>query len=192
MRSPVRKLSRGIISSRRTTPSARPKSTTTEPNSTRLTMPCTISPMRSLYSSYWRSRSASRTFCTMTCLAACAAMREKSTGGRVSAMMSPTCAAGLRARASSRRNLDLVVLDQLDDMQIARDMGLARLGVDLDADFVLAAVARFGRALHRLFHRVQHDGFVDRFVARDRVRDLQEFEPVGGNSGGHVFFSCVL
>src|SRR6185437_671963 len=70
MRSPARKLSRGIISSRRTTPSARPRSTTTEPNSERLTMPCTISPIRSLYSSYWRSRSASRTFCTITALAA--------------------------------------------------------------------------------------------------------------------------
>jgi hypothetical protein len=90
MRSPVRKFSRGIISSRRTTPSARPRSTMTLPNSTRLTMPLTISPMRSLNSSYWRSRSASRTFCTITCLAVCAAMRPKSTGGSVSAMMSPT------------------------------------------------------------------------------------------------------
>src|SRR6185437_8564298 len=32
----------------------------------------------------------------------CALTRLKSSGGRVSAMMSPTCAAGLRARASSR------------------------------------------------------------------------------------------
>jgi hypothetical protein len=84
-----------------------------------------------------------------------------------------------------QRNLDLVVVDQLDDVQIARDMGLAGLGIDLDPDLVLAAVMRLGRALHRLFHRVQHDGFVDRLVARDRVGDLQEFGSVGGN-GGHV------
>ena len=37
-----------------------------------------------------RSRSASRTFCTITCLADCAATRPKSNGGRVSAITSPT------------------------------------------------------------------------------------------------------
>jgi hypothetical protein len=72
----------------------------TLPYSTRLTSPLTISPMRSLYSSYCRSRSASRTFWTMTCFADCAAMRPNSKGGRVSAIWSPTCAAGLRRRAS--------------------------------------------------------------------------------------------
>ena len=64
-------------------------------------MPLMMSPMRSLYSMYCRSRSASRTFCTITCLADCAAMRPYSSGGSVSAMVSPTCAAGLRLRASS-------------------------------------------------------------------------------------------
>ena len=73
----------------------------TLPYSTRLTWPLTISPMRSLNSSYWRSRSASRTFWTMTCLADWAAMRPKSMGGSGSAMKSPTWAAGLRTRASS-------------------------------------------------------------------------------------------
>ena len=86
MRSPLRKVSRGSISSRRTIASPRPRSTTTLPYSTRLTMPLTMSPMRSLYSWYWRSRSASRTFCTITCLADCAAMRPYSSGGRASAM----------------------------------------------------------------------------------------------------------
>ena len=32
-----------------------------------------------------------------------------------------------------QRNLDLVVVDQFDDVQIARDMGFAGLGIDLDA-----------------------------------------------------------
>jgi len=81
--------------------SARPRSTMTLPYSTRFTMPLTISPTRSLYSSYWRSRSASRPFCTITCFAFCAATRPKSSGGRGSAMKSPTWAAGLRRRASS-------------------------------------------------------------------------------------------
>ncbi len=36
-----------------------------------------------------RSRSASRTFCTITCLAFCAAMRPNSIGGKGSAMASP-------------------------------------------------------------------------------------------------------
>jgi hypothetical protein len=72
----------------------------TLPYSTRLTTPWTISPMRSLNSLYWRSRSASRTFCTITCLAFWAAMRPKSTGGSGSAMKSPRLAAGFLLRAS--------------------------------------------------------------------------------------------
>ncbi len=56
--------------------------------------------MRSLYSLYWRSRSASRTFCTITCLALCAAIRPRSIGGSGSRMWSPIRAAGLRSRAS--------------------------------------------------------------------------------------------
>ena len=192
MRSPARKLSRGIISSRRTTPSALPRSTTTEPNSERLTTPCTTSPMRSLYSSYWRSRSASRTFCTITCLAFWALMRLKSTGGRVSAMMSPIWASGLRLRASARLNLGLVVLDQLHDMQIARDMGLAGLGIDIDLDVVLGAVMGLGGALHRLFHRGQHHLLVDGLVARDGVGDLQKFEPVGGYGTCHFTSPVAL
>src|ERR1700760_3999520 len=169
MRSPARKLSRGIISSRRTTPSALPRSTTPEPNSLRLTWPWTISPMRSLYSSYWRSRSASRTFCTITCLAFWALMRLKSTGGRVSAMMSPFWAAAGVGQAE----LGLVVIDQFHDMQIARDMGFAGLGVDIDLDVVLGAIMGLGGALHRLFHRGQHHLLVDGLVARDGVGDLQ-------------------
>ncbi len=90
-------------------------------------------------------------------------------------------------------DLDLVVIDQFHDMQIARHMRLAGFGIDLHADFVLAAVARFRGALHGLFHRMQHDGFVDGFVAGDRIGNLQKFGTVGGNRG-HVIlsFSRVL
>ena len=64
-------------------------------------------------------------------------------------------------------------------------MGLAGLGIDIDLDVVLGAVMGLGGALHRLFHRGQHDLLVDRLVAGDGVGDLQKFEPVGGNSAGH-------
>ncbi len=73
----------------------------TLPYSTRLTVPLTISPTRSLYSLWWRSRSASRTFCTITCLAFCAATRPKSKGGRVSTISSPISASRLRRLASA-------------------------------------------------------------------------------------------
>src|ERR1051326_4973115 len=93
---------------------------------------------------------------------------------------------GIAGARILQTDLGLVVLHQLDDVQIARHMGLARLLVDIDADLVLAAVAGLGGALHRLFHGVDDDRFLDRLVARDRVGDLQELEPVCGNSsGGH-------
>ncbi len=96
----------------------------------------------------------------------------------------------LRRRVTPARvfeaDLDLVIFDFFHHVQIARDVRFARLGIDLDANFVLAAIARLGRALHRLFHRVNDDGLVDRFFARDGVRDLQQLEPVCAYSGSHV------
>jgi len=77
-------------------PSPRPRSTTVPLHSTRFTTPWTIWPTRSLNSSNWCSRSASRTFCTITCLAVCAAMRPKSIGGSTSTNASPTFFAGSR------------------------------------------------------------------------------------------------
>src|SRR5882724_10743370 len=60
---------------------------------------------------------------------------------------------------------------------------LAGLGIDLGLDFVFLAVARLRCLLDRLFHRRDHDLLVDRFLARDRIRDLQQLEPVCTN--GH-------
>ena len=97
---------------------------------------------------------------------------------------------GIAAARVGQRNLGLVVLHQLHDMQIARDMGLAGLGIDIDLDVVLGAVMGLGGALHRLFHRGQHHLLVDGFVARDGVGDLQKFEPVGGDGACH--FYCLL
>ena len=78
----MRKLSRGMSSSRRRRASARPSSTMRLPYSVRLTTPLMISPTRSLNSSYCFLRSYSRTRWTMTCLAVWAGMRPKSMGGR--------------------------------------------------------------------------------------------------------------
>jgi N utilization substance protein A len=89
---------------------------------------------------------------------------------------------GIALARIDETDLGLVVLHQLDHMQIARDMGFAGLGIDIDLDVVLAAVMGLGGALHRFFHGGEDHGFVDRLVAGDGVGDLQQFEPVGGNS----------
>ncbi len=73
----------------------------TLPYSNRLTVPLNDFADAVLELVNWRSRSASRTFWTMTCLADWAAMRPKSIGGSGSAMKSPMTASGLRSRASS-------------------------------------------------------------------------------------------
>src|SRR3546814_6620383 len=57
------------------------------PNSTLFTTPVMISPTRSLNSSYCRSRSASRTFWKMTCLADCASMRSEEHTSELQSLM---------------------------------------------------------------------------------------------------------
>src|SRR3989338_1747394 len=59
--------------------SARPSSTMMSPRSNLCTVPATMSPTRPWNSAKTTSRSASRIFWMMTCLAVCAAMRLKST-----------------------------------------------------------------------------------------------------------------
>src|SRR6266702_4422670 len=177
MRSPLRNTSRGNISSRRTMASPRPRSTTTLPYSTRLTMPLTMSPMRSLYSSYCRSRSASRTFCTITCFADCEAMRPYSSGGMPPARL-------------FEADLGGGVFNRVDHQHVAREMKLAALRVDLRADFGLAAVSRARRFGDGVFHRAQNDLTVDRLFASDCVRDLQQFKSIGAN-GRHRQSPCV-
>ena len=74
-RSPERRFSLGIISLRRRRPSTRPDSTMMSPLSMRLTVPTKILSPRDMKSFSSISRSASRIFCRMTCLAACAPIR---------------------------------------------------------------------------------------------------------------------
>src|SRR6478672_789332 len=73
------------------------------------------------------------------------------------------------------------------DGDVARQGQLARLDVDLGADVVVGAVARFGALLDRLLDRLDDDLLVDVLLARDRISDLQQFESVRGNAGySHV------
>jgi hypothetical protein len=138
----------------------------TLPNSTRLTRPLTISPTRSLNSSYCRSRSASRTFCTITCLAVWAAMRPKSIGGsgrRGSRRpRARDCGAGRRSATPgsprSRPRRPPAVAQQLD---------LAGLAVDLGADVVLVPVLGAAGLLDGLLHRLEHLVALDALVAGD-------------------------
>ena len=102
-RSPIRKVSRPISWSRPSSASALlPRSTITLSRVTFLTVPLIISPIRSRYNSTTLARSASRTFCTITCLAVWAAIRPKASDSISSLTRSPNCRSGLSCWASSR------------------------------------------------------------------------------------------
>ena len=70
----------------------RPSSRMMSPFSNRLIVPLTTSPIRSLYSPKMFSRSASRTFWKMTCLAVCAAMRPRTSVDLGNSISIPTSA----------------------------------------------------------------------------------------------------
>ena len=111
-------------------------------------------------------------------------MRPYSSGGSVSAMVSPTCAPGIGAAGVFQRDLVGGVLDLLDHQHVARQPELALLGVDLGVHVGLAAVTRPRRLGDGIFHRRDHDAAVDRFLARDGIRNLQQFEFVGADGHG--------
>ena len=164
MRSPGRNISRGIISSRRTMASPRPRSTMTLPYSTRLTTPLTISPMRSLYSSILPVALGLAHLLhddLLGRLRGDAAEIERRQRSR--RWQSPTWAAGLRLRASDERDLGGVVLDLRRPPAAGATAAVSPvLRVDLGADVGLGAVARARRLLDRVLHRVEHDLLVDR------------------------------
>ena len=85
---------------------------------------------------------------------------------------------GVAPLGVGERDLGGVVLDLLDHLQHAGELGLAGLGVDLAADVVLGAVARFRRLLDRVLHGLDDDLAVDRLLARHSVGDLQQLQPV--------------
>ena len=99
-RSALRKFSLGIISVRRKRPSMRPLSTIRSPLSMRLTLPTKILSPRDRKSASNISRSASRIFCKITCLAAIAPMRPIGTDSMLSSMYSPSSISDKRSLAS--------------------------------------------------------------------------------------------
>src|SRR5262249_21210936 len=70
----------------------------------------------------------------------------------------------------------------LDHLQEPREPDLSGLGVDLSLDLVLATVARLGGLLDCVLHGHDHYLAVDRLLACDRIRDLQELQPVGADA----------
>src|SRR5208283_698044 len=59
----------------------------------------------------------------------------------------------------------------------------ALLGVDLGMNVRFGPVARPRRLGDGVLHRGDHDATIDRFLARDRVCDLQQFKFIGADSG---------
>ena len=149
----------------------------------RLTTPLMISPTRSLNSSYCRLRSYSRTRCTITCLAVCAAMRPKSIGGSGSTRCSPSLISGLNFLRDVDGDLGLLVLHRLHRLGPARQAHVAGLAVDRGADVLLVAVLGAAGLLDGLLHRFQDFLAVDVLLPRDGVGDQQQFR--AGNGGVH-------
>ena len=101
-RSLTRNVSRPTSWSRGNSPSALlPRSTMTLSRVTFFTVPATSTPTLLLYCSTTCARSASRTRCTITCLAVWAAMRPKPTFSTFSSWISPGFSAGSISIASS-------------------------------------------------------------------------------------------
>ena len=179
MRSPLRNTSRGSISSRRTIASPRPRSTTTLPYSTRLTMPLTI------------SLDAILVFVVLTVALGLAHLLHDHLLGRLrgdAAVFERRQRVGdgvadLRGRMAPARifeaDLERRIFDCVDHQHVARQMQFAAFRIDLRAHFGLAAVARARRLGDRVLHGAEHDLAIDRLFAGDCVRDLQQFEFVG-------------
>ena len=72
-----------------------------------------------------------------------------------------------------------IVVNLLNDFDNAPQAHIARGRVDLRADVVFRAIAGTCGALDCVFHRFEHNGLVDQLLARDRVRDCEQFCLVG-------------
>ena len=86
---------------------------------------------------------------------------------------------GVALACRGQRDLAAVILDGVDHFHQPLQLHLAGVRVDVGADVGLLAVTRARRLLDGVRHRGDHDRLVDRLLARDRIGDLQQFEPVG-------------
>ena len=100
-------------------------------------------------------------------MALCAAIRPRSIGGSGSRMWSPTCAAGLRSRASASGICSAGSSTSLADLELAIEADLAGLAVDLGDDLMLLAVFAPRRGLDRLLHRDDHVVDADALLVGD-------------------------
>ena len=100
--------------------------------------------------------------------------RRQRLGDEVAELGGGIAVAGILQRGCRSPWFSIVV----DHLQEALQLDLAGLRVDLGADVGLRAVARARRLLDRVLHRGDDDHAVDRLLARDRIGDLQEFQPI--------------
>src|ERR1700688_4874462 len=127
--------------------SARPRSTITSGPSVRLTTQFTSSPTRPLYSLKMVSRSASRTFCMITCLAVCAAIRPSTSVGFGMTTSLPISALGSIRFASASENIffGLVKLPRGNDHRVFdRGDDHLRFNVLFPADLLNGLVQQIG------------------------------------------------
>jgi hypothetical protein len=122
----------------------------TLPNSLRLTIPLTISPTRSLYSSNWRLRSY-----------------DELAGLDI----------GFRDLRIGGADLCDLVFDLVGDLTEPPELHLAGCSVDFSPDIVLVPVLGPPGLGNGLFHRLENFVAFYRFFARDGIGHLQEFGP---------------
>ncbi len=166
-------------------PSPRPKSMMTLPYSTRFTTPLTISPMRSLYSSILPIALGLAHFLHNDLLGRL--RRDAPEIERRQRLGDPV--AGLRGGIAFAGVLDGdlggVVVDLVDDEQQARETHFASARIDLGPHLGLLPVTGAGRLLQGVLHRGDDDRSINRFLAGDRIGNLQNFKSVGAD--GHEF-----
>ena len=83
------------------------------------------------------------------------------------------------------------VLHLVHHQQVAGQTQLAGLGVDVGVDVRLLAVARARGLGDGIFHGGNHDAAVDGLFPRDRIGDLQQFQPVCAD-GNHQCVSFTV
>ena len=141
-------------------------------------MPDTSEPTRSLYSSTTWARSASRTFCTMTCFAVWAAMRPKATDSIGTSTKPPISAFGFHVHGIVEAQLALRELEfggvVGEDLPAAERLVLAGLAVDLDAHVDVVAVLAPRRGCKRRLERLEDDLACDALLVGDGLDDFQD------------------
>ena len=90
-------------------------------------------------------------------------------------MNSPTTTSDFRLMCLIQGQLSDLVLYFVDDFDVARQTNFPRLPVDYRPNIVLLAIFRTAGLLDGLFHRLQDLFAINRFLACNCIRDLQQF-----------------